>query len=336
MTAASGNINIPGEGEVPLDTSVGWKRIAASATDHRLFGVDDSQPALLYLTSPALQVTGGDFRVSLQARWSLETDASDPNNVVYYDGAVVEVSADNGTTWTDVGASATPGYAGVLYDQSGNPLSGKNAFVGTNPSWPDFDPMVIDLGTAYEGKTVLLRFSVGSDAAASAYGMELDDIAFNAISNTPFDSVVGDRHVCESNPPVAKLTGPSVVTSGQSYVLDGSSSVSTHGAPLTFTWTQLAGPQTDLSDPTTSKPSFTAPDVGGPSLVTFQLVVNDGTSNGYPVTTTFTVLPAAPKAQVQPAAFKLPGAASGGCNAGGASVELLALAALVLFRRKKR
>lgn len=332
MTAETGNVNVPGQGEMPLDGAAGWKRIAAGPTDHRLFGVDDNQPSLLHLTSPALQVGPTALTVHAKARWSFEVDSQDPT--VSYDGAVVEVSTDNGATWKDVGAQATPGYGGALYDQSGNPLSGKHAFVGTNPSWPDFDELVIDLGKDYAGQTVKLRFSVGSDAAAAAYGMELDDIAFSGITNAPFDAVVPDRHICEANPPVGKLSAPSVVTSGKSYTLDASASTSPSGAALTYAWTQLAGPSIDLSDATAKVAGFTAPDVTAPTLATFQLVVNDGTSNGYPVVTTFTILPAPAKPAFSHS-FTAP-TSGGGCGAAGGGLELFALGALALLRRRKK
>ena len=49
-----------------------------------------------------------------------------------------------------------------------------------------------------------------------------------------------------------------------------------NGDPLTYSWTQTAGPSVTLSDPSSPTPTFTAPNVNTQTTLTFQLVVNDG------------------------------------------------------------
>jgi hypothetical protein len=48
---------------------------------------------------------------------------------------------------------------------------------------------------------------------------------------------------------------------------------------LSFTWLQTAGPNVTLSDANAEQPSFLAPDVAVPIVLTFQLTVDDGTDN---------------------------------------------------------
>ena len=320
---------------VPLDTSVAWTRIASSASNHRLFGVDDDQPSMLELVSPALDV-GSRLRMTFDARWKMEVDSTNPT--ISYDGAVMELSNDDGGSWTDVGSDAKVGtanlYGGALFDQSGNLLGGRQAIVSNNPSWPDTDRVTLDLGTTYANQTVKVRFLIGTDAASSAYGLELDNLDFQGITNTPFDAVVPDRGICEANPPVAKIAAQSTVRSGQTAFLDGSASVSTHGTPLTFHWTQLSGTPLMLQGDDTAHLSFAAPDVDAPAQVTLQLVVNDGASNSPPTSVTMTILhnlggplPAAPPKESAP---------SSGCGSTTMDVSLLALAAAMVLARRKR
>jgi hypothetical protein len=66
------------------------------------------------------------------------------------------------------------------------------------------------------------------------------------------------------------------VNEGDLVRLDGTKSVDPEGNPLTYWWTQTAGPSVTLSDPTAATPTFWAPFVGSLTLLTFQLTVSDG------------------------------------------------------------
>jgi hypothetical protein len=76
--------------------------------------------------------------------------------------------------------------------------------------------------------------------------------------------------------------------------LDGSASVSPSGNPLTYSWTETAGPAVTLSSATAAKPTFVAPTVtSGTTTLTFSLVVSDGILQSTAATTSVSVAPAA-------------------------------------------
>jgi len=91
-------------------------------------------------------------------------------------------------------------------------------------------------------------------------------------------------------PPVAKTGADQTVTAGTLVTLDGSGSFDPNNKPLSYLWTQVAGPLVTLSGATTPFASFTAPQppLGGITL-TFQLTVNNGTTTSIPVTANVTV-----------------------------------------------
>jgi uncharacterized protein (TIGR03382 family) len=71
--------------------------------------------------------------------------------------------------------------------------------------------------------------------------------------------------------------------------LDGSGSTDADSDPLTYHWTQVAGPTATLSFTNPAKPTFTAPLVNADAVLTFQLVVDDGKVFSTPSTVDITV-----------------------------------------------
>jgi hypothetical protein len=88
--------------------------------------------------------------------------------------------------------------------------------------------------------------------------------------------------------PIASAGAAQTVASGATVTLDGSGSSDPNNNPLTYQWTQTAGPAVTLSSATAAKPTFTAPASG---TLTFQLVVNNGTQNSAPSSVNVTVTP---------------------------------------------
>ncbi len=66
--------------------------------------------------------------------------------------------------------------------------------------------------------------------------------------------------------------------------LNGTNSHDANNDLLTYAWTQTTGTAVTLQNPTTSTPSFEAPATLSGDTLTFQLVVNDGTTDSSPDT----------------------------------------------------
>lgn len=80
------------------------------------------------------------------------------------------------------------------------------------------------------------------------------------------------------------------VPAGTILNLDGSASFDPDGDPITFQWSQIAGPPVTLSAPTSATPVFIAPPVATQTGLTFQLQVSDGRLSSTD-TVTITVTP---------------------------------------------
>ncbi len=136
----------------------------------------------------------------------------------------------------------------------------------------------IDFGTTLANKTIKLRFRIGTDEVQAAGGWYIDDIAFTGLSNKPFSAQLPEDGMCENLPPVANAGMDQTVPSNANVNLDGSASTDPDMAPnpLTYAWTQTAGPTVTLTGGTSATPNFVAPSVMVDTTLTFQLTVNDG------------------------------------------------------------
>ncbi|HLL55029.1 MAG TPA: tandem-95 repeat protein, partial [Myxococcaceae bacterium] len=267
------------------DTTLGnqapWRREVAYANGY-YFGPDPSQGSDQYLISPPLNVsTGTNFGISFQHRFDFEADPVGTSPRGFYDGGRVELSNDGGATWTDLGPSLVPSYNGTLITYAGNvnPLKGQNAFVGQNPAYPGYDFVWADLGSAYAGQTVQVRFRVATDASAGAGGWEVDEINFSGIDNTPFAYLGMNQAQCVNRRPVANAGTAQTVNERATATLNGTASSDPDNDAITYAWTQTAGPAVALSGATTAQPTFTAPEVTADTALAFTLVVTDTAGN---------------------------------------------------------
>ena len=100
-----------------------------------------------------------------------------------FDGAVLEYSIDNGTTWVDIlaGSGGVPanaqrflagGYTGPLSTAYQNPIGGRQAWSGASAGFVTSQVALSDFG----GQSLLLRFRFGSDISQAATGWWIDDI----------------------------------------------------------------------------------------------------------------------------------------------------------------
>ena len=77
--------------------------------------------------------------------------------------------------------------------------------------------------------------------------------------------------------PVVSAGTDQTVAENTTVQLDGSATDS-DGDTLTITWSQTSGTNVTLSSTSTEDPSFTAPDIAGSEILTFQISVSDGTA----------------------------------------------------------
>jgi large repetitive protein len=278
------------------NTGSDWRIAQTSATSHYWFGPNPSSPADTFLVSPPLAVGTAPFTMTFNHRFDFENDMT-----TFFDGAVLELSVD-GRTWTDIGATAMPGYTGAMPTQTSNPLRGRRGYVGQSPNYPMFNTERIELGTAYAGRTVRVRFRIGSDDAAAAKGWEVDDIAFTGLTELPFTSVAPDPNICSNNR-APKLDTPvnQRVKEGDVVFLKGSA-IDPDGDPVRIIFVQREGPMVDISSG-----DFVAPEVDRTTELAFEVVATDGALESMPARMTVTVIDASSAPVVMaPAQIEVP------------------------------
>jgi MYXO-CTERM domain-containing protein len=231
------------------------------------------------LMSPPLQVAAtGNLGMTFRHAYSFEanTTAATPS---YYDGGVIEYTENDGATWTDISALKDPGYNATLTVPAGgavdNPLQGRRAFAAISTGFPTQANVSLDLGASLAGKTIRVRFRIGTDTGTGSPGWYVDNIGFTGITNKPFPAQQADTTTCSAGLPVSNAGADQSVALNAMVTLDGSGSSDPVAGPgpLGYAWDQIAGPTVTLSDAKVQKPTFTAPSV--PSTLMFRLAVND-------------------------------------------------------------
>lgn len=90
-----------------------------------------------------------------------------------WDGAVLELSTDDGVTWEDLAPHFVQnGYNGVIRAGASNPLAGRPGWVGDLTTWTE---VIVDL-SAFAGASVHLRWRIGCDASVGDTGWYIDDV----------------------------------------------------------------------------------------------------------------------------------------------------------------
>ena len=145
------------------------------------------------LTSPSLVVGPGNFSFTFNSAYQFATD---PEGIALCkDGGVIEIGTNNGVNWADVGAAnISPSYNNTVAGYF--PLHGRQVFGETSPGYPAWVPTTVNLGTAYAGQTVKIRFWVEGDFHYSAPGWRIDDVSFTGITNAPFIAVNAEAGSC--------------------------------------------------------------------------------------------------------------------------------------------
>jgi MYXO-CTERM domain-containing protein len=150
-------------------------------------------------------------------------------------------------------------------------------YSGESPNYPAWSTVTADLGTMYAGRSVRIRFRIGSDDALGLKGWEIDDLTFTGITNRPFPSVVTDPNLCTNKAPTVVPPATRFVNEGQLVDLAVVAS-DPDGEPITLLFTQLSGPPVTLDSG-----AFTAPEVNADTPLDFEIVASDGRALSLPV-----------------------------------------------------
>jgi hypothetical protein len=164
--------------------------VSAEVTGNKLWsGRDLAVVTDTQLVSPALLASPTDpFVVKFSHAFSLESG---------FDGGVIELSTNGGTTWTDAALlGVTPGYTRTISTAFGNPLAGRMAYSGASPGFPARSLVTLNFGTRFAGQSVLLRFRIGTDTSVAGTGWNIDDVDVSGITNTPFPALVPEPSTC--------------------------------------------------------------------------------------------------------------------------------------------
>ena len=168
-----------------------WGR-ASTVDGFHWHGADIGRKSDTWLESPAMVVSADEpLIISWDHAYTFEFSDN-----TYWDGGVFEISKDGGKNWQDVlDYTAQAGYKAPIKSQA-NPLDKRQAYVDKNPSYPDMDTQVIDLGKALADEEIKFRFRIGTDAAAGAAGWDIDNIVVEGITNSPFASWIANQGIC--------------------------------------------------------------------------------------------------------------------------------------------
>jgi hypothetical protein len=177
-----------------------WQRRALSPVSHLWWGPDNNgqadgektdSPDEQSIVSPTLHVGAGPLTLSFQHRFAFEGGN--------WDGGVVEISTDGGTSWSHLGDGVAGFYNGTTNAGTAAPIGTlRPAFVLRSAGWPSLVPVALNLGTTYANQDVRIRFRVGADESTGAPGWEIDDISLVGLTGTPFAALVGEPSTCRA------------------------------------------------------------------------------------------------------------------------------------------
>ncbi len=153
-----------------------------------------------FLVTPPLNIVSNSTLTFTQAR-NIEST---------FDGTVLEVSTNGGSSWTDVitngGSFVSNGYNGTISANFLSPIAGRMAWTGLSggsTAAPAYITTVVNLGPNVNGQTINLRWRLATDcsvAASGLNGMWIDNVSLTG------------GFVCCTNGATCTLTCPANIT----------------------------------------------------------------------------------------------------------------------------
>lgn len=166
-------------GWVNVNTGVGnpWVTTTTTpnSTPNAAFTDDPNKVSDKKLTTPVIAVpVAVETHLKFRQNYDLEASTS---TTTAWDGAVLEVSLDGGTTFNDIvaagGTFVTGAYNRKVSSSFSNPLGGRQAWSGNSGAYQDVDVL---LPSAVSGQNVQFRWRVGTDSTTAKTGYWFDDV----------------------------------------------------------------------------------------------------------------------------------------------------------------
>ncbi|MBC7937639.1 MAG: M36 family metallopeptidase [Rhizobacter sp.] len=152
-----------------------------------------------------------------------------------YDGGVVEISTDAGTTWNDLDTKMILGYYnGKIAGDAGTPITNRKAYTGNSNGFIKTD---INL-SSYAGQPALLRWRFNSDNGTALTGWFVDDILVKneAVVNMR-SNLFNSANILVTSRDTVSLIQPANVCTAVALTTQPANITVCSGAPLTISVT---------------------------------------------------------------------------------------------------
>ncbi len=253
-----------------------WKQV--SGEDVVLVSPNRSE-----LKFKAPEVSGG-----ASSTFEFELTVTDPYGGEGTDSATVTVTSDNARPSSDAGVDQT------VDEQTDVTLSGSAEDPDSEIltySWKQVGGEAVELSSTDEQQpTFTAPIVANGKVKVLVFELRVADENGRPSKDTTKVTVLP-----VNSPPVANAGDDQTADIGATVTLAGSAT-DEDGEPLTFVWSQIAGPSVTLSSTTDQSVTFVAPKVAVDTVLTFQLIANDGTVDSDADTVDVTVKGLASKA----------------------------------------
>ncbi|MBC2711713.1 MAG: cadherin-like domain-containing protein [Desulfosarcina sp.] len=147
---------------------------------------------------------------------------------------------------------------------------------------PDEDPLAYSLVAAPDGMVLedagVLRWTPTEDQISDfGVSIQVADGYGGIDTQTYWIRVSTGSSETANHAPIAHAGDDYTMDEGAQDILDGSHSFDADDDHFSYWWVQTAGPEVELDKWYAQQPRFTAPEVDENTLLTFELIVNDGT-----------------------------------------------------------
>ncbi len=252
-------VTLSGSNSTDPDDGIGW--YLWEQTSGAPVVLSDPTAASPTFVAPNVESGGAalTFKLTVTDKGGLDSTATCIVNVTWVNGPPVanagfDQTVDERTVVTLDGSGSTDSDDGIA-----------------SYKWEQIAGAVVALSDPTAISPTFTTPDVGVDGQALTFRLTVTDVGGLQANDT---CIVNVSWV--NTPPVADAGSSWTVNSGDQVTLDGSGSTDADDGIASYRWTQTGGPPVTLSDPTSSKPVFTAPDVSlnGASL-DFLLTVTD-------------------------------------------------------------